>query len=82
MNLAWLTLAIATALFLVVEALLVVSVLRWWHATPAGERARFRARWRWELLWTELPALGLLALGLLSGRALHGYRRPSRCRLE
>jgi heme/copper-type cytochrome/quinol oxidase subunit 2 len=68
MDLAWLTLAIATAIFLVVEALLVASALRWWRAAPAGERAR----WRWELLWTLLPALGLLALGLLSGRALRG----------
>ena len=88
-DLAWLTLAIAAGIFVVVEALLIASTLRLRHAhrgdapprahgpapTP-DDRASLlpvRVHWAWELVWTVLPALGLLALGVLGVRGLLGF---------
>ncbi len=73
-GLSWSTLAVAVVLFVLAEALLVAALVR-----LARERARGPAstgilgpppRWGRELTWTLLPALGLLALGLISVLAL------------
>jgi heme/copper-type cytochrome/quinol oxidase subunit 2 len=68
----WLTLALAAGTFLVVEVLLLASVLRLWRRARAEPRPQGRLRLRWgrELVWTALPALGLLALAILSVRYL------------
>jgi heme/copper-type cytochrome/quinol oxidase subunit 2 len=65
------TLALAAGTFLVVEILLIASVARLWRARPrpAGQ---VPVRWGWELLWTALPALGLLVLGILGAQTLLG----------
>ena len=62
-------------MFVVVEGLLVLAALRLRHT--ASERAPaalpdYRPSWGRELLWTLLPAVGLLALGLLGLRGLLG----------
>ena len=76
-DLAWVTLALAAAVFVVVEGLLLAS----WCRPAAGDRTTppganggppFRVNRTRELLWTALPALGLLLLGLLGARALLG----------
>jgi heme/copper-type cytochrome/quinol oxidase subunit 2 len=68
----WLTLVLAAGTFLAVEALLLASVLRLWRRARAAPRpeGRFPLRWGWELVWTALPAVGLLALAILSARNL------------
>jgi len=65
-------LVVAAAAFLVVEALLV----RWaWRIrtgrAPGADESRLPVRLSraWELLWTLLPALGLLVLIVLGVRA-------------
>jgi heme/copper-type cytochrome/quinol oxidase subunit 2 len=73
-GLDWLTLILAAGVFLAVECLLIASVVRLWRAagTEAPRRGRPPVRWGWELLWTALPALGLLALALLGAQNLFG----------
>jgi hypothetical protein len=61
--------------FVVVEGLLVLAALR--LRQSARERTiealpDYRPSWGRELLWTLLPAAGLLALGLLGLRGLLG----------
>ena len=74
-----LTFVLAAATFLVVEALLVIATLRLWRAARAAPEpgARPPVRWGWELVWTALPALGLLVLGLLGAQRLFGDPPPS-----
>lgn len=69
-----LTLALAAGAFLAVEVLLIASVVRLWRAARARPRAAGRppVRWGWELLWTVLPALGLLVLAILGVQSLLG----------
>ncbi|HLH25622.1 MAG TPA: hypothetical protein VK066_24145 [Chloroflexota bacterium] len=64
-----LTLAVAAGVFLIVEALLLASVFRLWRTAPRETDHR-PVRWGWELLWTALPALGLLALAILGAQSL------------
>jgi heme/copper-type cytochrome/quinol oxidase subunit 2 len=76
-GLGWLVLIVAVIVFVSVEVLLVVAMLRMRRGEAAGRSARppwVRVRWGWELLWTLLPALGLLALGLLGAQAALGGR--------
>jgi heme/copper-type cytochrome/quinol oxidase subunit 2 len=70
----WLTLALAVGTFLAVELLLIASVLRLWRTarTEPRQAGRLPVRWGWELLWTVLPALGLLALAILGAQSLFG----------
>jgi heme/copper-type cytochrome/quinol oxidase subunit 2 len=75
-GLGWLTLALAVGAFVVVEVLLMAAAWRLRQPPePESDRRSFRLSWRWELLWTLLPAVGLLALGLLSAQAL--FDRPA-----
>ena len=79
-GLGWLVLIVAVVVFVGVEALLVVALVRMRRGEAAGRSARppwVRVRWGWELLWTLLPALGLLALGLLGAQAALGGRPPA-----
>ncbi|SRR6266849_2555969 len=74
-ELAWATLAVAAGVFVVVEGLLVLAALR--LRQTARERAAealpdYRPSWGRELVWTLLPAVGLLALGLLGLQGLLG----------
>jgi len=66
-----LTLALAVGTFLVIEVLLIASVVRLWRAARAQPRpaGHTRVRWGWELFWTVLPALGLLALAIMSAQS-------------
>ena len=68
----------AVGVFVVVEGLLLAAAWRL-HSSPPRESARaggtreqFRLSRGWELLWTALPALGLLVLGLVAARAAFG----------
>jgi heme/copper-type cytochrome/quinol oxidase subunit 2 len=73
-DLAWLFLAVAALVFLAVQALLLVSALRTPRTAPPDPRPpntpRYRLSRGWEVVWTLLPALGLLLLGLLGAQAL------------
>jgi heme/copper-type cytochrome/quinol oxidase subunit 2 len=73
-GLDWLTLVLAVGTFLAVEILLIASVLRLWRAARAEspQSGRLPVRWGWELFWTVLPALGLLALAILGAQSLFG----------
>ena len=73
-GLDWLTLVLAAGTFLAVEVLLIASVLRLWRAARTEPRPAERppVRWGWELVWTVLPALGLLALAILGAQSLFG----------
>lgn len=76
-GLGGLILIVAVVVFVGVEALLVAAVLRMRRdeATAGSGRPTWvRVNWGWELLWTLLPALGLLALGLLGAQAVLGDR--------
>jgi heme/copper-type cytochrome/quinol oxidase subunit 2 len=69
-----LTLALAVGIFLAVEVLLIASVVRLWRAARSERRPAggLPVRWGRELLWTALPALGLLALAILGAQHLAG----------
>jgi len=73
-DLAWLFLAVAALVFLAVQALLLVSALRTPRTAPPDplppNTPRYRLSRGWEIVWTLLPALGLLLLGLLGAQAL------------
>jgi heme/copper-type cytochrome/quinol oxidase subunit 2 len=65
----------AAATFLVIEALLLAAAWRTYaDGRPAADAAHppVRLSRAWELLWTVLPAVGLLALLVLGARALWG----------
>jgi heme/copper-type cytochrome/quinol oxidase subunit 2 len=77
LGLSWLTLIVAAVVFVGVEALLVVAALRLRRgetAAGAAPPSRWRVSWGRELVWTLLPALGLLVLGLLGAQAVVGGR--------
>jgi heme/copper-type cytochrome/quinol oxidase subunit 2 len=79
-ELAWVTLALAAGIFLAVESLLLASALRTPPSAPSpaadgrDSLPRFRLSRGWELVWTALPALGLLALGIAAAQAMLGNR--------
>jgi heme/copper-type cytochrome/quinol oxidase subunit 2 len=68
------TLVLAAGIFLAVEILLIASVVRLRRAARARPRSAgpIPVHWGWELFWTALPALGLLALGILGAQSLFG----------
>jgi heme/copper-type cytochrome/quinol oxidase subunit 2 len=74
---AWLILAVAAAVLVIVEGLLVAAAVRRARAAARDTPAWARPRWSLEVLWTVLPALGLLLLGLLSARGLLGGPPPA-----
>ena len=68
----------AVGVFVVVEGMLLAAAWRprspmSRESTPArGRPEQFRLSRGWELLWTTLPALALLVLGLVAARAAFG----------
>ena len=77
-SLGMVLLVAAVGVFVVVEGLLLAAAWRPRSSTPresartGGRREQFRLSRGWELLWTALPALGLLVLGLVAARATFG----------
>lgn len=74
---AWLILAVAAAVLVIVEGMLVAAAVRRARVAAHDAPAWARPRWSLEVLWTVLPALGLLLLGLLSARGLLGGPAPA-----
>lgn len=65
-----LVLVAALAIFVVTEVLLLRSAWRLWRdGTATLPVVPVRLRRGWELLWTALPALGLLVLGIAAAQA-------------
>jgi heme/copper-type cytochrome/quinol oxidase subunit 2 len=74
-ELAWITFVIAVALFVVVESLLVLAAWRLRGAAqypevPGHPPLAYRPNWVGEVIWTAIPAIGLLVLGALGLRVL------------
>jgi heme/copper-type cytochrome/quinol oxidase subunit 2 len=74
-GLAWVTLAAAAILFVVVEGLLLLAA---WRPRRGARPPRdgglepppVQPNWVWEVIWTVLPAAGLVVLGALGVGAL------------
>ena len=69
----WLVLAVALGIFVVTEVLLLRSAWHLWRdGTATLPLVPVRLSRGWELLWTALPALGLLALAVAAAQAAWG----------
>ena len=70
-GLRWLTLLVAAAIFVVIEAWLLSAAWRSRADAPRPPEATSPVRLSrgWELLWAVLPALGLLILVIAAARA-------------
>lgn len=75
-DLGWVALAAAALIFLVAQALLLAAALRTPRTSPREPRPpnapRYRLSRGWEVVWTLLPAIGLLLLALFGLQVLGG----------
>ncbi|MBI2845739.1 MAG: cytochrome c oxidase subunit II [Chloroflexi bacterium] len=76
-NLFYLVLAIALMVFVVVEALIIISVLRYRRRAEGGpEPVEVHGHTALELTWTAIPALILAVLFVLTFQALQAAQNP------
>ena len=72
-----LTLGIAAAIFVIVQGFLLYSVIRFGRdPDDETDAAPMRGNSKLEFFWTAIPAIVLVAFGLLSYRVLADIERP------